>query len=238
MQDVNSEILKLKALINNKQNTSVFANKANDCNQLVHDGYKLYVNDMTKKFTFTTANTLNPITVDTRTHTLGGVEYIDDLKISDIKTFKQQLDAEVEARIAGDEALDEAKADKEHTHEISDVSGLQTALDNKSNTNHTHSTFTDITVNTINGCSINDLTNSGNNLVPVPCIPTIRTDGCMEVGKYIDMHTTYNTANDYAVRLEADSGNLVIRSTSATGTYINPLQIISSTTTTTMRLHR
>ena len=36
MQDVNSEILKLKALINNKQNTSVFANKANDCNQLVH----------------------------------------------------------------------------------------------------------------------------------------------------------------------------------------------------------
>ena len=78
MQDVNSEILKLKALINNKQNTSVFANKANDCNQLVHDGYKLYVNDMTKKFTFTTANTLNPITIDARTHTLGGVEYIDD----------------------------------------------------------------------------------------------------------------------------------------------------------------
>ncbi len=138
MQDVNSEILKLKALINNKQNTSVFANKANDCTQLVHDGYKLYVNDMTKKFTFTTANTQNPITIDTRTHAIDNVEYIDDLKISDLKGLKQQLDDEIEARIAGDEALDEAKADVDHTHEISDVSGLQTALDNKASTNHTH----------------------------------------------------------------------------------------------------
>ncbi len=138
MQDVNSELLKLKALINNKQNTSVFANKANDCTQLVHDGYKLYVNDMTKKFTFTTANTQNPITIDTRTHAIDNVEYIDDLKISDLKGLKQQLDDEIEARIAGDEALDEAKADVDHTHEISDVSGLQTALDNKASTNHTH----------------------------------------------------------------------------------------------------
>lgn len=228
MNDVNKEILKLKALINNKQNISVFANKSNESSSVAHDDMKLYVNDMNKKFTFAASGVTAPITVDPRTKTLSNVEYIDDVKISDLTTFREDLDAEIENRIAGDEALDEAKADKDHDHEISDVTGLQTALDNKSDINHTHSTFTDITVNTINGCSINDLTNNGNNLVPIPCIPTIRTDGCMEVGKYIDMHTTYNTANDYAVRLEADSGNLVIRSTSATNTYINPLQIFNS----------
>ena len=133
MQDFNSEILKLKALINNKHNTSIFANKANDAEQIVHDGYKIYVNDMTKKFTFTTANTINQITIDPKTKTIDNVEYLNDLKVSDIKTFKQDLDAEIEARIAGDAELEESKADKVHTHNISDVTDLSNTLNNKAN---------------------------------------------------------------------------------------------------------
>ena len=51
--------------------------------------------------------------------------------------------------------LYETKADKDHTHEIEDVEGLQTELDNKADINHTHTTFTDITVDTINGNVLN-----------------------------------------------------------------------------------
>ena len=62
----------------------------------------------------------------------------------DNKADKEDLDAEIENRIAADEALDESKADVNHTHTISDVTGLQTALDNKSDVNHTHA-ISDVT---------------------------------------------------------------------------------------------
>ena len=133
MEDLNKEILKLKALINNKQNTSIFSNKSNETSALTRDDIKLYVNEMNRKFTFTAANIRAPIAIDPKTKKIENLEYIDDLKISDVKTFKEQLDAEVEARIAGDEALDESKADKEHEHEISDVNNLQTTLTNHEN---------------------------------------------------------------------------------------------------------
>ena len=81
MSTYNAEILKLKALINNKQNISVFANKSNESSSIVHDDMKLYVNDMNKKFTFTASGVTAPITVDPRTKTLSNVEYIDDVKM-------------------------------------------------------------------------------------------------------------------------------------------------------------
>lgn len=144
MTDINSEILKLKALINNKQTTSIYSNKSYEADSIAHENMKLYVNDMTKKFTFTSSNTNTPITIDPRTKTISNVDYIDDLKLSDIKTFKDELDAEVEARIAGDAELESSKADVIHTHSISDVSDLQTALDGKADTSHTHA-ISDIT---------------------------------------------------------------------------------------------
>ena len=85
---VSSEILKLKALINNKQNTSVFSSKSNETKALVHDDMKLYVNDMNGKFTFTGSNVRAPITIDPRSKTIENVDYIDDVKISDLANVR------------------------------------------------------------------------------------------------------------------------------------------------------
>ena len=48
MENLNKEILKLKALINNKQNTSIFSNKSNETSALTRDDIKLYVNEMNR----------------------------------------------------------------------------------------------------------------------------------------------------------------------------------------------
>ena len=134
MQDVNSEILKLKALINNKQSTSVFANKANETSSIVHDGYKFYVNDMTKKFTFTAANTNSPITLDARSKSIDNVEYLDGIKVSDLKDVKQKIFD-----------LDDGKAEFHHRHTTDDVINLDSQLaliPTKADAVHTHTVHT------------------------------------------------------------------------------------------------
>ena len=61
MTDVSLEIQKLKALINQKQVTSVFSNKSNETSRIVHNDIQLSVNDMTKKFSFSAAGVKAPI---------------------------------------------------------------------------------------------------------------------------------------------------------------------------------
>ena len=61
-----------------------------------------------------------------------------------------------------------------------------------------------LTVNTINGYKLAENHYSGcyfwNN---VPVIPVVRVDGCMEIGKYIDFHSSEEPGNDMDVRLSA-----------------------------------
>ena len=90
--------------------------------------------------------------------------------------------------------------------------------------NHTHSTFTDITVDTINGCAINPLNSTS--LVPVPTIPVIKTDGVMEIGRYLDFHTNYTGSQDYATRLSISDEHLYVQA----GKYGRTLTINSTNT--------
>ena len=49
-------------------------------------------------------------------------------------------------------------------------------------------------------------------------IPVVRSDGVMEVGKYIDFHVSNNDNSDYTVRLTVDSGSGVLTLPNKTGT--------------------
>ena len=55
MTDINKELQKLKALINQKQTTAIFSNKSNESTKLALGDAELYINDMTRKFSFTRA---------------------------------------------------------------------------------------------------------------------------------------------------------------------------------------
>lgn len=64
-------------------------------------------------------------------------------------------------------------------------------------------------------------------------IPQIQSDGVMEIGKYIDFHTTSNGTTDYDVRITAATTGLTISGTT-TGTFSGQLttsKIIGSGTT-------
>ena len=179
MNDVSSEILKLKALINNKQNTSIFSNKSNETKALVHDDMKLYVNDMNGKFTITASNVRSPITIDPRSKTIENIEYIDDVKVSDladvrldVTNLQTALNSKAAAvhnhsisdvtglqialnskadstDITGLQTSLNGKADTYHIHVIGDVNGLGPMLMNKSDIDHTHSSFTDLELTTL-----------------------------------------------------------------------------------------
>ena len=55
MADVQKELQKIKALINQKQTTAIFSNKSNESTKLALGDTELYINDMTRKFSFTKA---------------------------------------------------------------------------------------------------------------------------------------------------------------------------------------
>jgi hypothetical protein len=49
-----------------------------------------------------------------------------------------------------------------------------------------------------------NINGTGNNGTPWNTIPLIKSDGVMEIGKYIDFHTTVNDTSDYTGRLQVD----------------------------------
>ena len=55
MTDIQKELQKLKALINQRQSTAIFSNKSNESTKLALGDVELYINDMTRKFSFTAA---------------------------------------------------------------------------------------------------------------------------------------------------------------------------------------
>ena len=53
MADIARELQKLKALVNQRQTTAIFSNKSNESTKLALGDAELYINDMTRKFSFT-----------------------------------------------------------------------------------------------------------------------------------------------------------------------------------------
>jgi hypothetical protein len=99
-----------------------------------------------------------------------------------------------------------------HTHTISDITDYEAPtpyddtevrglIANKSDLNHTHTSFGDITVNKINQCKIGYVEGQNN-------IPYIKTDTVLEIGKYIDFHDIGDQNLDNTVRLTANQTNL------------------------------
>jgi hypothetical protein len=91
-----------------------------------------------------------------------------------------------------------------HSHAISDVTGLQTALDGKAATSHTHSAGDIVSgvlsADRLNRPSAGNWWNNG--------FVQVMTDGVVEVGKYFDFHATSATTSDYDYRLTATTGGL------------------------------
>ena len=84
MVDVAKELQKLKAMVNQKQTTAIFSNKSNESTKLANGDTELYINDMTRKFSFTRAGVMNPVMIDPKNKSLENVEYLNGVKVEDI----------------------------------------------------------------------------------------------------------------------------------------------------------
>jgi hypothetical protein len=121
--------------------------------------------------------------------------------IPDKLIFEQTLLGRIEYSVQGikfdnDEVIEKGTIDSKIN---TACNALQTQINDKADTNHTHSSFGDITVTKINNRVIGYTEG-------VYCIPVIRTDTVMNVGKYIDFYDL--GATNYTARLMASSTSL------------------------------
>ena len=91
MVDVAKELQKLKAMVNQKQTTAIFSNKSNESTKVALGDAELYINDMTRKFSFTRAGVKNPVMVDAKTKSIENVEYINGTKVDDMTGSAQSI---------------------------------------------------------------------------------------------------------------------------------------------------
>ena len=116
MTDINKELQKLKALINQKQATAIFSNKSNESTKLALGDAELYINDMTRKFSFTRAGVKNPVMIDAKTKSLENVEYLNGTNVEDITGSVQDI-KELKDRV------------DEHEDKIQDIKELKDRVD-------------------------------------------------------------------------------------------------------------
>ena len=122
MTDVSLEIQKLKALINQKQVTSVFSNKSNETSRIVHNDIQLSVNDMTKKFSFSAAGVKAPIMIDPKHNTIENVLNINGTAVTDMINNIDVVKDEINDRIEGDKALDDKIEEMKLTYSVDEDS--------------------------------------------------------------------------------------------------------------------
>ena len=135
--EINRDLL-IAAL--NKNQVS-FAQIAKSAESISSGSLKLKLDSGGKVFVFEYLN--KKVVLEMNTLRLKGLKYLNDILIDDILT-KGELDEVYRILEQVQEELLN-KADKEHTHEISDVNGLQDELDSKMNIGS--SEFNDIIVN-------------------------------------------------------------------------------------------
>ena len=102
MTDIAKEIQKLKALVNQRQTTAIFSNKSNESTKLALGDTELYINDMTRKFSFTRAGVINPVMIDAKTKSIENLIYINGTKVEDMTSAVGDIE-ELE-RITADHA--------------------------------------------------------------------------------------------------------------------------------------
>lgn len=119
---------------------------------------------------------------------------------------------------------------------------VKAALDGKAPSSHTHSQYYDSsisrTANTVLAAPNGSAGSAIFRKLVVADIPTgqwnavayIRNDGVMEIGKYIDFHTSSSSTADYDVRITAESTGLTISGTTK-GTFSGSLSGNASTAT-------
>ena len=105
MVDVAKELQKLKAMVNQKQTTAIFSNKSNESTKLANGDTELYINDMTRKFSFTRAGVMNPVMVDPKTKSLENVEYLNGTNVEDLTSSTQSINQLRDRVDAHDELL-------------------------------------------------------------------------------------------------------------------------------------
>jgi hypothetical protein len=168
----------------------------------VDDGGKLFIFEYLDKH----------VAIEMKLLKLHGLKYLNDILIDDILT-KCELD-EVYAILNQVQATLLTKADQEEVDQVQATllsKADQEEVDQIRNqlANHTHTSFNNINVNTINNIPIALKSASSHILTGRPVIPVVKEDGVIEVGKYIDMHDHGEEGDDYTVRLTAMPGMLI-----------------------------
>ena len=91
MADIAKEFQKLKALINQKQTTAIFSNKSNESTKLALGDAELYINNMTRKFSFTRAGIKDPIMIDPKVKSIENLDYINGIKVTDVTNIIEDM---------------------------------------------------------------------------------------------------------------------------------------------------
>lgn len=111
MTDIQKELQKLRALINQKQTTAIFSNKSNESTKLSSGDTELFINDMSKRFSFTRAGVRNPVNIDPREKSINNLEYINGAKVSDITGAAFEIDQLRDITSTHDERITKCETD-------------------------------------------------------------------------------------------------------------------------------
>ena len=111
MTDVERELQKLRALINQKQTTAIFSNKSNESTKLSSGDTELFINDMSKRFSFTRAGVRNPVALDPRERAIYNLDYINGAKVSDITGAAFAIDELRDITSTHDERITKCETD-------------------------------------------------------------------------------------------------------------------------------
>ena len=148
MGDVQKELQKLKALINQRPTTAIFSNKSNESDKIVHGDAEFFINEMSKKFVFTRSGIKHPVMVDPQLKALENVEYLNGTKVDDLT--------------ASAESLNELRRDvNEHEDRIITLENEHTDCDARIMALETHSSLQDKTLEQY-GSEISSIKNKNN----------------------------------------------------------------------------
>ena len=139
MTDIQKELQKLKALINQRQSTAIFSNKSNESTKLALGDVELYINDMTRKFSFTSAGVKNPVLVDPKRKALENVEYLNGIKVDDITSSAVAIDELRDITENHERMIEEIHVkDAEQDERISVIDTIEAVQEEHTNTLNDH----------------------------------------------------------------------------------------------------
>lgn len=131
-ETLNKEMLKLKALINQKQNSAVYSIKAKETQQLTNGTSSLSINGFSQ-FAFQPNNTdKSPVMIDSVNKSILNIKHINNIDVADIENYDERINQEIKDRIAADNL----KVD--NTTFNSTVDSINVKLNKKADKTHNH----------------------------------------------------------------------------------------------------